>query len=211
VPESDVNVGDLTISKFAINDVSYFSQTLIATSCLWLATPSGSNDKLQIKIETDNNLLMKQQPIVVTTLLLILFSSCQPKTRQPTNDLVGTWKLISGTLIEHGDTTITNYTERPFIKIINDSHFAFLNHDVNKGKLADSLFVAGGGRYELRGDQYTEHLEYCSDREWERNDFSFTVKIQNDTLIQTGVEKVDAKQVNRLNIEKYVRVISHKL
>jgi hypothetical protein len=69
------------------------------------------------------------------------------------------------------------------IKIINDSHFSFLNHDLNKGK--DSLntqFVAGGGRYDLEGDQYTEHLEYCSARvKWEGNDFKFTVTIQNDT------------------------------
>jgi hypothetical protein len=126
------------------------------------------------------------------------------------NDLGGTWKLISGTLIEKGDTIITDYTgDHPFIKIINDSHFAFLNHDVNKGKGADSLFVAGGGRYELHGDQYTEHLEYCSDRAWEANDFTFTVRIKNDTLIQTGIEKVEAKQINRLNIEKYVRQVAH--
>lgn len=93
------------------------------------------------------------------------------------------------------------------IKVINGSHFAFLNHDVNKGK--DSLaaqFVAGGGKYELKGDQYTEHLEYCSAREWEGNDFVFTISIQNDTLTQSGVEKVEGTDIDRMNIEKYFKV-----
>jgi hypothetical protein len=136
--------------------------------------------------------------------------SCQQN--EPANSeqiqLNGTWQLISGTLIEKGDTTVTDYTRGiQMIKIINDSHFAFLNHDLNKGK--DSLatqFVAGGGQYELNGDQYTEHLEYCSDRQWEGNDFVFTVAIKNDTLTQRGVEKVEGTGIDRLNIEKYVRV-----
>lgn len=136
--------------------------------------------------------------------------SCQ-RNEQPNDGQVrlnGTWQLISGTLIEKGDTVVTDYTrDIQMIKIINDSHFAFLNHDLNKGK--DSLttqFVAGGGRYELNGDQYTEHLEYCSDRQWEGNDFVFTVTIQADTLTQRGVEKVEGTTIDRLNVERYVRV-----
>ena len=120
--------------------------------------------------------------------------------------LAGTWQLITGTLIEKGDTVVTDYTKKiSFIKIINETHFAFLQHDLNKGK-DSAVFVAGGGRYSLNDTLYTEHLEYCSAREWEGNDFTFTIKIKNDTLIQSGVEKVESKGVNRLNIEKYVRV-----
>ena len=112
--------------------------------------------------------------------LVCLGLSCQDKeSKTAEQPLKGTWQLITGTLIEKGDTTVTDYTRGvQMIKIINDSHFAFLNHDLNKGK--DSVanqFVAGGGRYELSGDQYTEHLEYCSAREWEGNDFVFTVEI----------------------------------
>jgi hypothetical protein len=54
---------------------------------------------------------------------------------------------------------------------------------------------------------YTEHLEYCSARNWEGNDFKFTISIKADTLIQTGVEKVESAGVNRVNIEKYIRVM----
>jgi hypothetical protein len=77
---------------------------------------------------------------------------------------------------------------------------------LNKGKDSAKVFVAGGGKYSLTDSLYTEHLEYCSAREWEGNDFNFTVSIKNDTLIQSGIEKIDGIGVNRINIEKYIRV-----
>jgi hypothetical protein len=82
-----------------------------------------------------------------------------------------------------------------------------LNHDLNKGKdTATAAFVAGGGHYTLKDSLYTEHLEYCNDRQWEGNDFAFTITIKNDTLVQRGIEKVESAGVNRLNIERYVRI-----
>lgn len=121
--------------------------------------------------------------------------------------LQGTWKLLSGTTIEKDSSTATDYTKgREFIKIINDTHFAFLSHDLNKGKDSAAAFSAGGGRYSLADSVYTEHLEYCSDRQWEGNSFEFTVTINGDTLTQKGIEKVENLGVNRINIEKYIRV-----
>jgi hypothetical protein len=151
---------------------------------------------------------VKSAFVILTTFLF----SCKAeikKTRSDSNllPIAGTWQLLNGTLIEKGDTTITDYTKDvSFIKIINDTHFAFLQHDLSKGKDTPAVFVAGGGKYSLSDSTYTEHLEYCSAREWEGNDFPFTVKINNDTLIQYGIEKVEDAGVNRINIEKYVRV-----
>ena len=128
-------------------------------------------------------------------------------TKSTTIPIEGTWKLLTGTLIEKGDTVVTDYTKgKEFIKIINNTHFAFLSHDLNKGKDSDSTFSSGGGNYSLKDSLYTEHLVYCSDRQWEGNDFQFTVAINNDTLIQQGTEKIDSIGVNRINIEKYMRV-----
>lgn len=144
--------------------------------------------------------------------IVILIASCQPVTNNAsaTNKLPieGTWKLLTGTLIEKNDTTITDYTKgQSFIKIINNDHFAFLLHDLTKGKdSANATFSAGGGAYTLQDSNYTEHLEYCNDRQWEGNDFSFTITINSDTLVQKGIEKIDSIGVNRLNIEKYVRL-----
>jgi len=141
-------------------------------------------------------------------LFLVFTISCKEATKnnlQATSaiPIQGTWKLLKGTLIEKGDTTITDYTkDLSFIKIINDSHFSFLQHDTRKDS---TNFSAGGGRYTLTGNTYTEHLEYCSAKEWEGHDFTFTVTITNDTLIQTGVEKIEAQGIDRLNTEKYIR------
>jgi hypothetical protein len=147
---------------------------------------------------------MKSISVILIT--CILAGSCSTKVNTPPAGLPGTWKLISGTLIENGDTTITDYTGNvSFVKIINNSSFAFLEHDLNKGQDSTAIFVAGGGSYTLNDSMYTEHLEYCSDRAWEGNDFSFVVSVKNDTLIQRGVEKVEAEGINRLNIEIYVR------
>lgn len=149
--------------------------------------------------------------IIQCLFIISALMSCVPKTEnndsKPANEMVGTWKLITGTLIEKGDTTVTGYTKNTsFIKIINDTHFAFLQHDLNKGKDSAAAFSSGGGTYSLKDSLYTEHLEYCSAREWEGNDFDFTIEIKNDTLIQRGVEIIEKEGINRLNIEKYVKV-----
>ncbi|MES2648435.1 MAG: hypothetical protein V4717_16270 [Bacteroidota bacterium] len=146
--------------------------------------------------------------VILTTCLF----SCKGETdgdaaKQSPTSLVGTWKLITGTVIEKGDTTVTDYTKNiSFHKIINDTHFAFLQHDLNKGKDSTASFTSGGGSYSLNDSSYTEHLEYCSARNWEGNDFKFTVVVKNDTLIQSGIEKVEGEGINRVNIEKYMRV-----
>lgn len=152
-----------------------------------------------------------------TTILLLLAISliyaCNNETQKTTAPvaekppIIGTWKLIKGIIIEKGDTTVTDYTKnQSFIKIINDTHFAFLLHDVNSNKDSLKTFSAGGGSYTLKDSSYTEHLEYCSDRNWEGHDFPFTITIRNDTLTQSGIEKIEAIDVDKLNTEIYVRV-----
>jgi len=145
---------------------------------------------------------------IITILFFVYLISCNERTQNKseatsTMPIQGTWKLLTGTLIEKGDTIVTDYTtDRSFIKIINDSHFAFLSHTLRKDT---TDFSAGGGSYTLTGNNYTEHLEYCNAKEWEGHDFTFTVTITNDTLIQSGVEKIEAQGIDRLNIEKYIR------
>lgn len=154
---------------------------------------------------------MKKQYVLLAIVIIIV--SCAEKSKNDpeisaTTAIEGTWKLLTGTIIEKGDTTITDYTKnKSFIKVINDSHFAFLLHDLSNGKDSSSAaFSAGGGSYSLAGNNYTEHLEYCNAREWEGHDFSFTITITGDTLTQSGVEKIAAQGIDRINTEKYVRV-----
>ena len=154
---------------------------------------------------------MKIHYVLVSLLTILISCSEKPKGNAEVStatSIEGTWKLLTGTIVERGDTTITDYTkDKSFIKIINNSHFAFLLHDLGKGKDSSAAtFSAGGGSYSLTGNSYIEHLEYCNAREWEDHDFPFTITISGDTLIQSGVEKIEAQGINRINTEKYVRV-----
>lgn len=145
--------------------------------------------------------------LLISTILMSCGAGTEDASKPTSKPIAGTWQLITGTVIEKGDTVVTDYTKNiSFVKIINDTHFAFLQHDLNKGKDSAAVFVAGGGSYSLTDSLYTEHLEYCSAREWEGNDFTFTIVIRDDTLIQSGIEKVESAGINRVNIEKYTRV-----
>ena len=154
--------------------------------------------------------------IAASFLLFITMAACtstmdEDTKKESKKPISGTWKLIKGTLIEKGDTVVTYYDKNiSFIKIINDTHFSFLQHDIGKGKGADSIFVAGGGKYTLKDSTYTEFLEYCSAREWEGNEFHFTIRFNGDTLTQMGVESIPGLNVDRVNIEKYVREVAKK-
>lgn len=122
-------------------------------------------------------------------------------------NLDGTWRLLTGLTITKGDTVVTDYTKgKNMIKVINGTHFAFLSHDVGEPKDSSNHFDAGGGSYELNGNQYTEHLDFYSDKNWEGKPFTFTVKLSGDTLIQQGQEKVEGTNIDREIIEKYVRI-----
>lgn len=149
------------------------------------------------------------KPSIVLCAVIFLSVACHHDSdkikARPAIQLIGTWKLLTGTIIEGNDTTITDYTvNQELIKIINSTHFAFLRHDL--GKDSTQVFVAGGGRCKIKGNRYTEHLDFCNYRAWENNTFEFEYRIVGDTLTTTGREKVESLNVDRLNIERYVRI-----
>ena len=146
---------------------------------------------------------------IILTAILISCNADNKKrdAKQISTSIEGTWKLISGITIVKNDTAFTDYTKnQKMIKVINATHFAFLRHDLSNGKDSSAVYESGGGKYTLKNDQYTEHLEYCNQREWEDHDFKFTVAVKNDTLIQQGIEKVEKAGVDRVIIEKYVKL-----
>ncbi|WP_259071472.1 hypothetical protein HDF24_25795 [Mucilaginibacter sp. X4EP1] len=146
--------------------------------------------------------------IVLTTTLVIacLLSACEYKPK-PDNPIVGTWQLLSHTETTKGVSTVTDYTkDLRMIKIINETHFAFLVHKLNTPKDSTNSFDGGGGTYTLDGHNYTEHLDYCIAKVWEGHKFDFKIHFRGDTLIQKGLEKLDKENINRIIIEKYVRV-----
>jgi hypothetical protein len=152
---------------------------------------------------------MKFKPVALAALsVIVFFMACNApaEKKEAANPIIGTWRLVSGATITKGETKANSYPkDQQMIKIINDTHFAFLNHIMNTAKDSSNKFDAGGGAYTLKGDQYTEHLDYYKDKAWEGKPFNFTITFSGDTLIQKGVEKVEGTNIDRVIIEKYLR------
>ena len=87
---------------------------------------------------------------------ILLFASCETKKESSVLSLTGTWRLISAETTEKDSTFSTFNPKTKMIKIINDTHFAFFNHDLNNGKDSTSaVFFAGGVKYTLKDSVYT--------------------------------------------------------
>ena len=146
-------------------------------------------------------------PLALLLTVTILTSCGEKADKQKPLPLVGTWQLISATSTEKDSTFSTFNPNNKMIKIITPTHFAFFNHDLTQGKdSTTATFAGGGGEYTLVDSVYTEHLQYFNLREWENHKFEFVVKIHNDTLTQSGVEKLEKLGIDRVIVEKYVRV-----
>jgi hypothetical protein len=162
---------------------------------------------ISILVENFNNPLYLMKTLTLSVLTAIFFLSSCTQKQAPANPIIGTWQLLTHTEITKGVSAVTDYTkDLKMIKIINSSHFAFLNHTINTKKDSSNNFDAGGGAYTLSGDKYTEHLDYYKDKNWEGKSFDFTISFSGDTLIQKGLEKIDKENINRVIIEKYLRV-----
>jgi hypothetical protein len=148
---------------------------------------------------------MKNATLIILT--VAAFLSCNTPVQPAVN---GTWKLFASSMIKGNDTTVTypvSGEESEMIKVLNGDHFAFFKHDLKHGKdAARVIFDSGAGRYTLKGDVYTEFLDYCNYRDWEDKTFTFNLQIKQDTLIQRGVEKIEGLNINQEIIEMYVRV-----
>lgn len=135
---------------------------------------------------------------------LFILSSCQKDSE---NSILGTWELISATSTENDSTFSTFNPKVKMIKILNGTHFSFLSHDLDGGKdSTQAAFTAGGGTYELKDSVYTENLDYFIDRQWENHKFEFVIYLKNDTLTQKGIEKLEKLGIDRVIVEKYIRV-----
>lgn len=137
---------------------------------------------------------------------LIFLSSCHSKkndSKIPTNELIGTWKMVYGDITEYDSVKIKDLSKTEFFKIINNSHFAFFNQvkDKNDG------FYGGGGTYTLQGNQYIETLDFIASKGIRGQSFSFTIEFKGDTLIQHGLEEVKKLDIKRHILEKYIRII----
>ncbi len=151
--------------------------------------------------------MLTKKTIAFSGVLLLFFFACQQPSTPVKLPLEGTWQLVAATSTEKDSTKSSFNPDVKMIKIINGTHFAFFSHDLNQGKdSSKAQFSAGGGTYELKDSTYTEHLEYFNTRQWEGGTFQFTIRINADTLVQEGIEKVEKLGIDHIIRETYVRI-----
>ncbi|MDT0552545.1 hypothetical protein [Urechidicola vernalis] len=119
-----------------------------------------------------------------------------------TASIKGTWKLFYGSIEENDSLQIKDISKSDFIKIINASHFSFFN----QVKGTSESFYGGAGTYTLNGNDYVESLNYIGSTDLRGHKFPFKIELKGDTLIQYGHEKVEAANIDRYIVEKYVRI-----
>jgi hypothetical protein len=114
----------------------------------------------------------------------------------------GSWKMVYAEIRENDSVQIKDLTSTDFIKIINTTHFAFFNQD----RGTSENFMSGAGTYTFDGSEYVETLDFISVPELRGHEFQFEVEILGDSLIQQGHEKVEAANLDRYILEKYIRI-----
>ena len=140
---------------------------------------------------------MKKSILIISALICF---NCNKKTIPLS--ISGTWKMVYAEVIESDSIQIKNLEHTEFIKIFNESNFAFFNQNSNNSE----NFYSGAGTYRLKGNDYQETLSYTSSEDIRNHTFSFKIKIKGDTLIQTGLEKIEAAGINRIVTEKYIKI-----
>lgn len=118
------------------------------------------------------------------------------------NSIEGTWKMIYAEIKENDSIKRKDLSNTSFVKLIGKDHFAFFNQE----DASDQNFYSGGGSYSLQGENYTETLNFSANKAIRNHRFSFTIQIIGDTLIQSGIEKVPAANIDREIIEKYIKI-----
>ncbi len=99
-----------------------------------------------------------------------------------TNVVQGTWQLVS---YDHGQGLKNGEDDHhQELKMISSKHFVWVLYDGNKKK----TLASGNGTYTLEGQSYVEHVDFIDvDPKLIGKDQSFTIKVEGDTLSQSGV------------------------
>ncbi|MFB6247041.1 MAG: hypothetical protein ABEL97_00555 [Salinibacter sp.] len=121
--------------------------------------------------------------VIALTLSLLLIGLSSARGQLPSNELEGTWKMVSQKLVypdsvvDQSDHWGTNY------KILNSTHFAW-----GRETQDSSQVLAGGGTYEYYPERnvYIEHVQYHSDPAFAGQTLKFTARVEGDTWYHIG-------------------------
>jgi hypothetical protein len=116
-------------------------------------------------------------------LVFVFLLSCTTSAQEKKNPIEGTWELVSAKWTSPDTTSFFPITDHDRqIKMISRSHFVWISQDTSR----KDVYGFGGGKYTLDGDKYTEHIEMFLSPEWIGKSVTFKMKVEGDTLIQSG-------------------------
>ncbi len=116
-------------------------------------------------------------------MVFVFLLSCTTSAQEKKNPIEGTWELVSAKWTSPDTTSLFPITDHDRqIKMISRSHFVWISQDTSR----KDVNGFGGGKYTLDGDKYTEHIEIFYDPRGIGKSFTFKMKVEGDTLIQSG-------------------------
>lgn len=124
---------------------------------------------------------MKNAPLALVLATMLLGSLWAQASKHSKSSIEGAWELVSGEIGGQAETFQEGTKQR---KLICSNHFVWVIFDT-KGKPS----YTGGGTYILRGNSYSEHIQFMNVNAAEKyigKDQPFTVRVDGDTLTQTG-------------------------
>ncbi len=140
--------------------------------------------------------------IITLGIIGLLTMAAAPHDEYPSDvQLTGAWKIVRS---QYGEDKMLDRGKDDdiAIKIFSKTRWTGTFYDRTNKKFGGS----GGGTYALKGDQYTETLEYFS---WESEavgkTFTFVMKMENGLLHQKGIIEYKGSK-NYLIDEWYKRV-----
>ena len=144
---------------------------------------------------------MKKLVIILSTILLF---SCQ--SHQPNHEIVGTWKLVSFTIVNNGKAKINvpDNGKIEQLKSWSKESFVFAGKTTNNNIVSYSY---GNGKYTLQGNHYKEDIKVHISPLYEGKDLKLYMEISGDTLTQIFPVKNDwSYDKENCWIEKYIRI-----
>jgi len=137
---------------------------------------------------------MKSLHIFWTVLLFALLVSCAVEKK---NELEGAWEFVSGRTTTPDTTFEYTHDDWNEIKVLTKSHWVFVGQEPNRPKFTEGgtdaellaaaeTFNAGGGKYTLEGDTYTEHIEYFLNPNAVNVSIPFKYQLEDDQWTISG-------------------------
>ena len=117
------------------------------------------------------------------TIFLLLAGPMGAWGQLPTNELEGTWKMVSRELVYPDSVVDQSDDWGPGFKILNSTHFAW-GRETKDG----SEVLAGGGWYEYHPEKnvYIEHIQYHSEPAFAGQSIRFTARVEGDIWYHIG-------------------------